>query len=96
MVGELSDGDGLVEKVTVDSVKKQDIITKLVAEGKLQEVPVARPYYVGYSKVRKTSLEWFADKWYRCDETGIVWEYLHPDFPTNGFLRPLPADMLDD
>ena len=50
------------------------------------EVPVKNPYYIGYDKKGKAT-EWYADKWYKCLECGVLWEFKYPDFPAQGFVK---------
>ena len=32
-------------------------------------------------------LYWYADKWYRCNACGTLWEFRYPDFPAVGEVR---------
>ena len=35
-------------------------------------------------------MKWYADKWYKCNVCGTLWEFRYPDFPTRGFVRKFP------
>lgn len=63
-----------------------------VKKGLFAEVPVEKPYYVGYSSLDGKAMEWYADKWYKCLECGVLWEFVYPDFPARGSVRKLSAD----
>lgn len=62
-----------------------------VKKGLFIEIPVKKPYYVGYSADGK-EMEWYADKWYKCLECNILWEFIYPDFPAQGKVRKLHAE----
>ena len=32
-------------------------------------------------------LYWYADKWYRCNACGTLWEFQYPNFPAAGEVR---------
>lgn len=64
---------------------------KQVAKGLFVEVSVEKPYYIGYS-IDGKAMKWYADKWYRCLECGVLWEFVYPDFPAQGSVRKLSAD----
>lgn len=51
-----------------------------------EDVPVEEPYYIGYSE-DSDPLYWYADKWYRCNACGTLWEFRYPDFPAVGRVR---------
>lgn len=57
-----------------------------VEEGIFVEIPVEKPYYIGYSSDGK-EMKWYADKWYKCVECGVLWEFIYPDFPAQGSVR---------
>ena len=46
---------------------------------RFSEVEVGKPYCNGF--------EWKADKWYKCNCCGCLWEFKYPDFPAKGFVR---------
>lgn len=47
------------------------------------ELPVDKPYsMIGRS---------YADKWYKCLECGVLWEFKYPDFPAIGFVRKISS-----
>lgn len=50
------------------------------------EISVDKPYYIGYSATGK-QMEWYADKWYKCNICGTIWEFQYPDFPAQGSVR---------
>ena len=50
-----------------------------------QELPVRQPYYIG--KGNSGMIEWYADKWYKCNVCGTLWEFKYPDFPACGQIR---------
>lgn len=76
----------------INSVKKFDELKEFfnhqVAMGIFVEIPVAEPNYIGHDKNGK-AIEWYADKWYRCNSCGTLWEFEYPDFPAVGFVRKL-------
>lgn len=53
------------------------------------DIPVRRPYETGPRSIESLlrKVEWFADKWYRCNVCGTVWEFKYPEFPAKGFVR---------
>ncbi len=53
-----------------------------VHQGIFEEVPVEKPYYVGYGLYE--NIEWYADKQYKCTVCNTVWEFIYPDFPAEG------------
>ncbi len=55
-------------------------------DGIFSEVEVTIPYYIGRSGIFG-KMKWFADKWYRCNICGTLWEVRYPDFPACGFVR---------
>lgn len=57
--------------------------------GLFQEIPVKKPYYVGYGVGRNARMEWYADHWYLCSDCGTLWEFVYPDFPAQGSVRKL-------
>ena len=58
-----------------------------VKTGIFSDIPVAEPFYVGYSEVKNENIEWYATKWYKCNICGCLWEFNYPDFPANGFVK---------
>ena len=50
-----------------------------------------KPYHTGYS-VNGNAMKWYADKWYKCLECDVLWEFIYPDFPAQGSVRKLSAD----
>lgn len=59
-----------------------------VEKGLFFEIPVERPYYIGYSADGE-AMKWYADKWYKCLECDALWEFIYPDFPAKGSVRRL-------
>lgn len=59
-----------------------------VSLGIYEDISVTKPYYVGKSDIQ--TLEWYADKWYKCKNCRCLWEFVYPDFPANGFVRKFP------
>ena len=51
------------------------------------EIPVAEPFYVGFSEIKGEEIKWFATKWYSCNMCGCLWEMDYPDFLAKGFVR---------
>ena len=78
--------------IKIDSMKLfrelQVFFDKQVASGIFSDVKVSEPYYVGHD-VDGTEMVWHADKWYKCNECGVLWEFTYPDFPARGFVRKL-------
>jgi acetone carboxylase gamma subunit len=76
----------------IDTWKLFEEIKKYFEEevllGTYEDIPVTKPYYVGHSDLQ--TLEWYADKWYKCKNCGCLWEFVYPDFPANGFVRKFP------
>lgn len=56
-----------------------------VEGGLYKDIPVKKPYFTGYSN--KSTLNWYAEKWYKCKKCGCLWEFRYPDFPEKGFVR---------
>lgn len=52
------------------------------------EIPVEEPYYIGRSMDGR-EIRWYADKWYKCIECGIIWEFVYPDFPAQGYVKKI-------
>ncbi len=71
---------------TFDEMKS--FFSKQVKSGFFESVEVEKPYYVGVDITGK-KIEWYADKWYRCNCCGTVWEFDYPDFPAKGFVRKI-------
>lgn len=69
----------------------KDFFEEQVEKGLFIEIPVERPYHTGYS-VEGKAMKWYADKWYKCLECDVLWEFIYPDFPAQGSVRKLSAD----
>lgn len=57
-----------------------------VMAGVYSDIPVIEPYYIGKGQ-NGYELEWYADKWYKCNVCGCLWEFNYPDFPAVGFVK---------
>ena len=57
-----------------------------VKAGIYADIPVKKPYYIGKGSFGY-KLKWYADKWYKCNICGCLWEFDYPDFPAQGFVR---------
>lgn len=66
----------------------QSFFDEQVEQGIFSEIRVKEPYYVWKGFFEKT--KWYADKWYKCNVCGVLWEFKYPDFPANGFVRKFP------
>ena len=66
-----------------------------VQEGIFIEISIEKPYYVGYSANGK-AMEWYADKWYKCLDCGIIWEFVYPNFPAQGSVRKLNSNSYEE
>lgn len=76
-----------------------DFFITNVQKGIFKEIPITKPYYIGFSDNKK--YEWFADKWYKCSICGQIWAINYPDFPAQGVVykldhnyNPYNADIL--
>lgn len=67
-------------------VELKEFFEKQVDEGVFKEIPVTTPYYIGMDSFGDT-LEWYADKLYKCNSCGVLWEFRYPDFPKKGTVR---------
>lgn len=68
----------------------KEFFERQVKETIFCEVPVELPYFQGYNlplEKIKDEYKWYADKWYRCNRCGTLWELVYPDFPAKGFVR---------
>lgn len=54
--------------------------------GIFSEIKVREPYFIGHSKLLG-DMKWYANKWYRCDFCGCLWEFEYPEFLAKGFVR---------
>lgn len=52
----------------------------------MSEIPVSKPFYIGYG-IEGDEHKWFADKWYKCKKCGAIWEFIFPDFPSQGSVK---------
>lgn len=58
-----------------------------VSENVFKEIVVDQPYYI--VKGTSQTIEWYADKWYKCLKCNAILEVKYPDFPANGFIRKI-------
>ena len=77
---------------TIDSFKLfievKDFFEDQAEKGIYEDIPVETPYFTGQSVLQ--TINWSADKWYRCKACGCLWEFTYPDFPALGFVRKFP------
>lgn len=59
---------------------------KTVEAGIYTDIPVKEPYYIGKGN-DGYKLECYADKWYKCNVCGCLWEFIYPDFPAEGDVK---------
>lgn len=52
-----------------------------------EELPVTRPYHIGYDRLLNRERGWYASKWYRCTQCGCLWELADSDYPAKAFVR---------
>ena len=69
----------------------KDFFEGQVKKGIFVEIPVEKPYYIGYCD-HGEAMKWYADKWYQCLACGVLWEFIYPDFPAQGEVRKLSMD----
>lgn len=62
-----------------------------IQNGLFIEIPIEEPYHVGHG-ANGDLMEWYADKWYKCQDCGVVWEFVYPDFPAQGSVRKLSVN----
>ena len=72
-------------------VEWKDFFEKQIGEELFLEVPVKRPYHIGYS-ANGNEMKWCADKWYKCLECDTLWEFIYPDFPAQGSVKKYSAN----
>ncbi len=79
------------ERITTDvSTEKtfqelKNFFSQQVELGIFKDIPVTEPFYVGEGKLERIS--WYANKWYKCNYCGCLWEFDYPTFPGKGFVR---------
>ena len=73
----------------------KDFFEEQVKQGVFVDVPVGKPYCVGYHN-DGTTREWYADKWYQCRCCGVLWEFKYPDFPAQGEVKKLLENDLEE
>ena len=63
----------------------KDFFEKNTEAGIFADVPVKEPFYIGKGGFGDKT-KWYADKWYKCNVCGCLWEFDYPDFPAQGFV----------
>lgn len=64
----------------------QTFFREQVEKGVFYEIPVKTPLYIGKGASGEV-LEWYADKLYKCNICGTLWEFQYPNFPAYGEIR---------
>ncbi len=59
-----------------------------IERGVFAEITVEKPYHIGHD-INGKEMRWYADKWYKCLKCGIVWEFVYPDFPAQGYVKKI-------
>lgn len=76
--------------ITINSYKffeeLKDFFETQVDNEVFLDIPVTIPYYIGHSAING-EIKWYANKWYKCNICGTLWEFKYPNFPANGFVR---------
>lgn len=76
--------------IEINSMKLLEDLKKFFEEQKklgiFKEAEVTIPFYV-WKNTHGEKHEWYADKWYRCNVCGTLWEFEYPDFPAVGCIR---------
>lgn len=76
--------------IEINSIKLfedlKEFFESQVKKGIFSDIKITVPYYTGYD-VDDGEMKWYADKWYRCNACGVLWEFVYPDFPAKGFVR---------
>ena len=67
-------------------IELKEFFEEQAQKGIFEDVPVEEPYYIGYSE-GSDPLYWYADKWYRCNACGTLWEFTYPNFTAAGEVR---------
>lgn len=57
-----------------------------VKNGTFSDILVEKPYYE-WSDWNGREVQWYADKWYKCNVCNIMLEFVYPDFPAKGFVK---------
>ncbi len=76
--------------IEINSVKVfnelKDFFEKQQELGVFVEVPVKKPHYQS-NDILGNTINWYANKWYKCRCCGTLWEFDYPEFPASGFVR---------
>jgi len=75
-------------KTAVQFDEAREFFKKMIEDKIYTEIDVQKPYHTGKLSNGKI-VEWYADRWYKCNICGQVWEFLYPDFPASGNIRKL-------
>lgn len=59
-----------------------------VSKNIFTEIEEKEPFYIW--KNGSKTVKWYAEKWYKCNCCGCLWEFSYPDFPAQGFVRKFP------
>lgn len=82
----------IIQEGKITSIQQFRELKKLLQELVLSEditnIQVLKPYYVGHDK-QGNEVKWFANKWYKCNNCGLIWEVVFPDFPAPGNVRKI-------
>ena len=78
--------------VKINSIKLfeelQSFFDEQVEQGIFSEKRMRELYFKWKGFFEKTNC--YADKWYKCNVCGVLWEFKYPDFPANGYVRKFP------
>ena len=66
----------------------KEFFAEQVEKNIFNDVKVKKPYFIGCD--REGKMKWYADKWYKCNDCGTLWEFTYPEFPAFGFVRKFP------
>lgn len=72
--------------IVIKELVLKSFFKEQVKNGIFIDISVVQPYYIGYD-INGNEMKWYADKLYRCNVCGVLWEFLYPDFPSKDFIR---------
>lgn len=76
--------------VEINSIKQNEELKKFfndqVENGIFSDITVEKPYYE-WDDGKGKKVQWYADKWYKCNVCNTMWEFVYPDFPAKGFVK---------
>lgn len=61
---------------------------KELEENMFQDIPVKKPLQIIDDKGFCVT-QWYPNKWYKCNECGIIWAFGYPEFPAKGYVYKL-------